>query len=121
MAGQTIGFIGVGRMGGRMARRLIDAGYPLVVCDASDAAVAPLVEAGARRADTAAAVASEAEIVLASLPTPPVVEAVALGPNGVAEGSASRSSSICPPPVRPMRSASRKGLQPRTSLPWTHP
>src|SRR5580704_12850590 len=87
MAAQNIGFIGVGRMGGRMARRLIDAGYPLIVCDASDAAVAPLVEMGARRVGTAAAVASETEIVLASLPTPPVVEAVALGPNGVAEGS----------------------------------
>ncbi len=47
MAAQNIGFIGVGRMGGRMARRLIDAGYALIVCDASDAAVAPLVEMGA--------------------------------------------------------------------------
>ena len=87
MTEQRIGFVGVGRMGGRMARRLIEAGYPLTVCDASDAAVAPLVEMGARRVDTAAAVASEAEIVLASLPTPAVVEAVALGPNGVAEGT----------------------------------
>jgi 3-hydroxyisobutyrate dehydrogenase-like beta-hydroxyacid dehydrogenase len=74
-------------MGGRMARRLIEAGYPLTVCDASDAAVTPLVEMGARRVDTAAALASEVEIVLASLPTPAVVEAVALGPNGVAEGT----------------------------------
>jgi 3-hydroxyisobutyrate dehydrogenase-like beta-hydroxyacid dehydrogenase len=74
-------------MGSRMARRLIDAGYALIVCDASDDAVAPLVEMGARRVGTAAAVASETEIVLASLPTPPVVEAVALGPNGVSAGS----------------------------------
>jgi len=87
MAQQTIGFVGVGRMGGRMGRRLLDAGYGLAIYDTSDAVVAPLVAAGARRFDSAAAVASEAEIVLASLPTPPIVEAVALGPKGVAEGS----------------------------------
>jgi len=87
MAQQTIGFVGVGRMGGRMARRLIEAGYGLAVFDTTDAAVAPLVALGAKRLDSAAAVASEAEIVLASLPTPPIVEAVALGPKGIAEGS----------------------------------
>jgi 3-hydroxyisobutyrate dehydrogenase-like beta-hydroxyacid dehydrogenase len=87
MAQQIIGFVGVGRMGGRMARRLIEAGYGLAIFDTTDAATAPLVAMGARRLDSAAAVASEAEIVLASLPTPPIVEAVALGPKGVAEGS----------------------------------
>ncbi|HLI84961.1 MAG TPA: NAD(P)-dependent oxidoreductase [Bryobacteraceae bacterium] len=84
---ENIGFVGVGRMGGRMAQRLLNAGYALTVFDTVDAAVAPLVAAGARRADSPAAVASAAEIVLASLPTPPVVEAVALGPKGVAEGT----------------------------------
>jgi 3-hydroxyisobutyrate dehydrogenase-like beta-hydroxyacid dehydrogenase len=74
-------------MGGRMARRLIEAGYGLAVFDTTDAAVAPLVALGAKRVDSAAAVASEAEIVLASLPTPPIVETVALGPKGIAEGS----------------------------------
>jgi 3-hydroxyisobutyrate dehydrogenase-like beta-hydroxyacid dehydrogenase len=74
-------------MGGRMGRRLLDAGYPLAIYDTSDAVVAPLVAAGAKRLNSAAAVASEAEIVLASLPTPPIVEAVALGPKGIAEGS----------------------------------
>jgi 3-hydroxyisobutyrate dehydrogenase-like beta-hydroxyacid dehydrogenase len=74
-------------MGGRMARRLIEAGYSLTIHDASDAAVAPLAALGARRVDSAAAVASEAEIVLASLPTPQIVETVALGPRGIAEGT----------------------------------
>jgi 3-hydroxyisobutyrate dehydrogenase-like beta-hydroxyacid dehydrogenase len=49
--------------------------------------IAPLVELGAKRADSPAAVASAAEIVLASLPTPPIVQAVTLGPNGIGEGS----------------------------------
>ena len=74
-------------MGGLMARRLIQAGYPLTICDTSQAAVKPLADMGATVVDTPAAVASAAEIVLASLPTPPVVEAVALGANGVASGS----------------------------------
>jgi 3-hydroxyisobutyrate dehydrogenase-like beta-hydroxyacid dehydrogenase len=90
MAEQRIGFIGVGRMGGRMARRLLDAGFALTIYDTSDQAAAVLVDQGARRADSPAAVASAAEIVLASLPTPAVVEAVALGPKGVIEGRRAR-------------------------------
>ena len=87
MAEHTIGFVGVGRMGGRMARRLIQAGRHLTIYDTSDAATAPLVELGAHRVDSPAAVGSAAEVVLVSLPTPAVVQAVALGPRGVAEGS----------------------------------
>jgi 3-hydroxyisobutyrate dehydrogenase-like beta-hydroxyacid dehydrogenase len=74
-------------MGGRMARRLIEAGYALTIFDTSDEAARALTELGARRADSPAAVASEAEIVLASLPTPPVVQAVALGAKGIIEGT----------------------------------
>ena len=71
----------------RSARRLIQTGYALTSYDASEAAMEPFLHMGAKRASSPAAVASAAEIVLASLPTPPVVESVALGPNGVSEGS----------------------------------
>ncbi len=74
-------------MGVRMVRRLIQAGYPVTIYDTSADAMAPLLELGARRADSPAAVASAAEIVFASVPTPPIVQAVALGPKGVIEGS----------------------------------
>ncbi len=87
MSKQSLGFIGVGRMGARMARRLIDAGYQLTVYDTSDAAVNDIVKLGAARADSPQAVASAAEIVFASVPTPPIVEEVALGPNGVIRGT----------------------------------
>jgi 3-hydroxyisobutyrate dehydrogenase-like beta-hydroxyacid dehydrogenase len=87
MAKESIGFVGVGRMGVRMARRLIQAGYALTIFDTSSEAMAPLLEIGATRADSPAAVASAAEIVLASVPTPPIVQAVALGPKGVIEGT----------------------------------
>lgn len=70
-----------------MCRRLIEAGYKLTIFDTNDAATAPLVALGATKVDSPAAVASAAEIVIVSLPTPPIVEAVALGPKGIAEGS----------------------------------
>jgi 3-hydroxyisobutyrate dehydrogenase-like beta-hydroxyacid dehydrogenase len=87
MAQQSVGFVGVGRMGGPMCRRLIEAGNRLTIFDKSDAAMRPLETLGAQRVDSPAAVASAAEIVLASLPTPPIVQEAALGPNGVIGGS----------------------------------
>jgi 3-hydroxyisobutyrate dehydrogenase-like beta-hydroxyacid dehydrogenase len=82
-----LGFIGVGRMGGPMARRLIEAGYALTLFDTSEAALKPLVERGAEAAASPEAVASAAETVLVSLPTPDIVRQVALGPGGVASGT----------------------------------
>ena len=79
MAQHNVGFVGVGRMGGPMCRRLIEAGNSLTIFDKSDAAMRPLEALGAKRVDSPAAVASAAEIVLASLPTPPIVQAAALG------------------------------------------
>ena len=87
---EKIGFIGVGRMGGRMARRLLEAGYELTIYDTAEAALAPLTALGARVTDSPAAVASATDIVLASLPTPPVVETVALGAKGVIESRRAR-------------------------------
>ncbi|MBX6367350.1 MAG: NAD(P)-dependent oxidoreductase [Rhodospirillales bacterium] len=77
MAKEHLGFIGVGRMGGPMARRLIEAGYQLTIYDTNEAAMAPLCALGASRAASAAQVASAAEAVFASLPTPEIVAAVA--------------------------------------------
>ncbi|MFZ1988645.1 MAG: NAD(P)-dependent oxidoreductase [Alphaproteobacteria bacterium] len=82
-----IGFIGLGRMGSRMAGRLIDAGHTLTVCDVNESAVGDLVKRGAKRAKDAAEVASAAELVFASLPSPAVVQETALGARGVINGS----------------------------------
>ena len=70
-----------------MARRLLDAGIDLTIYDTSTDVMKPLVERGAHVAESPAAVASACEVVLVSLPTPPVVESVALGPRGIAEGN----------------------------------
>jgi 3-hydroxyisobutyrate dehydrogenase-like beta-hydroxyacid dehydrogenase len=77
-----LGFVGVGRMGGPMASRLLDAGYRLCVYDVSDEATGPLVARGAELAASPAEVASMADTVFMSLPTPDVVREVALGGNG---------------------------------------
>lgn len=91
MAGQLVGFVGVGRMGGPMAVRLLDAGYRLSVYDLSEEATRPLVARGAQLAASPAEVASMADIVLISLPTPDVVRQVVLGSNGgIINGSSVR-------------------------------
>ncbi|GAB5376816.1 MAG: NAD(P)-dependent oxidoreductase [Acuticoccus sp.] len=86
--GKTLGFIGLGNMGQPMAARLQEAGNDLVVYDTRDSVLAPFLERGARRAGSAAELASMTDTVMLSLPTPPIVEEVALGAGGVAEGSA---------------------------------
>src|SRR4051794_7881382 len=91
LVAQQLGFIGVGRMGGPMVGRLIDAGYSLCIFDTSAAAMKPLIERGARAGTSAQDVASQAEIVLLSLPTPPIVQAVMLGDRGVAQGKQVRT------------------------------
>lgn len=90
MAG-TIGFIGLGNMGTPMASRLVDAGYRLVVHDTRDNVIGPFLERGAARAGSAEDVASRAETVLVSLPTPDIVDKVVLGEGGVAGGSKVRT------------------------------
>ena len=87
MAAETIGFVGTGRMGGPMAGRLLDAGYSLCVYDSQSEATKALVARGARLAKSPAEVASSADIVLCSLPTPDIVKAVALGPDGIVAGN----------------------------------
>jgi len=80
------GFIGLGRMGGAMARRLIDAGHQVTVYDPSAAATQALSASGAQVAASALAVADTAPVVFLSLPTPQVVIDVVLGAQGIRAG-----------------------------------
>ena len=83
-----VGFVGLGQMGGPMTRRLRAAGYGLVAHDVRPEAMDALLAEGAEAAGSPAELASRAEVVLVSLPTPEVVRAVALGPDGLVHGSA---------------------------------
>jgi len=78
-----IGFIGLGNMGGPMALNLIKAGHALTVYDVRREAAAPHLAAGARWADSPAAVAAECELVMTSLPGPKEIDEVALGEGGI--------------------------------------
>ena len=81
-----IGFIGLGNMGFHMARRLTEAGHKLTVYDTRPEAMARLSKLGAAAAASPREVADRNETVLASLPTPDIVLAVATGKDGVIEG-----------------------------------
>lgn len=87
MSDEILGFVGVGRMGGPMASRLLDAGHSLCVFDTNADVVKPLLARGATAARSAAEVASTAQVVFMSLPTPPVVQAVSVGDEGILRGS----------------------------------
>jgi 3-hydroxyisobutyrate dehydrogenase-like beta-hydroxyacid dehydrogenase len=73
----TVGFLGLGRMGGPMAANLIGHVERLLVHDVSPAAVEALVAKGAEAAGSAAALGGRCEIVFMSLPTPAIVREAA--------------------------------------------
>jgi len=83
----TIGFVGVGQMGGRMAGRLIDAGHAMAVYDIRAEAVGPLAARGASIASSSREVAELSDIVFFSLPEPDDVRDEALGGKGVIAGA----------------------------------
>lgn len=82
-----VGYIGLGIMGGSIARNLIKAGHELVVHNRSQQAVDELVALGATRASTPKEVARQVEFVFTNLPDTPDVEAVVLGRDGIIEGA----------------------------------
>ncbi|RCK24946.1 3-hydroxyisobutyrate dehydrogenase [Thalassospira profundimaris] len=79
----TIGFIGLGNMGGPMAANLVKAGHDVKVFDLSVDAVAKAVDGGAGKAATVAEAASNVEFVVTVLPAGKHVLSVYDGPDGV--------------------------------------
>ena len=84
-----VGFIGLGAMGRHMTRHLQAAGHTMTVHDLRREAATPFLEAGASWGDTPQQVAQASEVVFTSLPGPVEVEAVTLGPEGIAQGASS--------------------------------
>lgn len=82
-----IGFIGVGNMGGPMVANLLAGGYAVRVYDPNKAAVDDCVAKGATTASSPKDLADQVETVLVCLPTPQIVQAVALGENGLSQGA----------------------------------
>jgi len=72
--------VGVGNMGGRMTRRMVEAGYDVRAVDADPARIPA---SGARAAGSLAALAADCDVIMLSLPDSSVIEAVVRGPDGL--------------------------------------
>jgi 2-hydroxy-3-oxopropionate reductase len=79
----TVGFVGLGIMGGPMAANLVKAGFDVIGYNRSPDPIRRLVEAGGRGADSLADAVRDAEVVVTMVPDSPDVEAVALGEDGI--------------------------------------
>ena len=86
MADSKIGFVGLGTMGGPMAKNLLDAGYDVIGFDREEVALEAFGDRGGRAAASARETAVEADVILTSLPDSDAVNAVVLGENGILDG-----------------------------------
>ena len=91
MAQQIVGFVGLGNMGGRMTRRLVDAGIEVIGFDPRPGAAQAV---GATPAADPAEVARRAGVVLLSLPDSHVVEPVVRGPDGLLAGASAGATIV---------------------------
>jgi 3-hydroxyisobutyrate dehydrogenase len=82
----SVGFIGMGHMGSAMARRLLDAGYPLTVFDRTPGHAAPLTQQGASVAQSPAELAARSDVVMLCVTDDAAQEQVTLGPDGALAG-----------------------------------
>jgi 3-hydroxyisobutyrate dehydrogenase-like beta-hydroxyacid dehydrogenase len=82
MARPALGFLGLGTMGGQMARRLVTSGYAVTGYDLDPARTRRASEAGVKPADSPARVAETAEVILSSLTDPAAVRRAYLGEDG---------------------------------------
>jgi 3-hydroxyisobutyrate dehydrogenase-like beta-hydroxyacid dehydrogenase len=83
-----LGYVGLGVMGTAITRRLLDAGHTVTVWNRTRAKAEPLLEAGARWADTPREVAEQSEVVFTMVTNTAAVQAVTEGPDGIIAGLA---------------------------------
>ena len=83
-----LGYVGLGVMGSAIVRRLLDAGHEVSVWNRTAEKAGPLLEAGARWADTPRAVTERSEIVFTMVTNTEAVRAVTDGEDGILAGLA---------------------------------
>jgi 3-hydroxyisobutyrate dehydrogenase-like beta-hydroxyacid dehydrogenase len=83
---KTVGFIGLGNMGGPVAGHIQRAGFPMVVYDLREEATRPFEARGAKVADSAAELAHRSDVIITALPMPHDVDRVACDANGILQG-----------------------------------
>jgi 3-hydroxyisobutyrate dehydrogenase-like beta-hydroxyacid dehydrogenase len=99
-----LGFIGIGNMGSRIARRLLEHGYQLMAYDRSREAVDALAKYGARVADSVSILAVSSDVILSCLTNDDAVKSVYTDPDGVLAYARSDSSIIDMSTVSPTTS-----------------
>jgi 3-hydroxyisobutyrate dehydrogenase-like beta-hydroxyacid dehydrogenase len=102
---ETVGFIGLGNMGGPVAGHIQRAGFPMVVFDLRQEVTRPLRERGAKVVDSACELARQSDVIITALPMPKEVEQVSCGENGIIEGIRPGSVTLIYPRVRRRSSA----------------
>jgi 3-hydroxyisobutyrate dehydrogenase-like beta-hydroxyacid dehydrogenase len=98
----TIGFIGLGVMGGAMCGNLLKAGHALVVHDLDRAKVDKAIALGAQAGDGPADVARRAAKVISMVDTTAQAEEVIVGPGGLIEGAQAGDLIISMSTIDPM-------------------
>src|SRR6266571_4464430 len=88
---ETVGFIGLGNMGGPVAGHIQRASFPMVVFDLREEATSAFRERGARVVDSARELAQHCDVIITALPMPKDVEQIACGAAGILEGIRSES------------------------------
>lgn len=111
-----VAVIGLGAMGSRIARRLLDAGHQLTVWNRDPAKADPLVAAGASTARTPAEAARQAEAVVTMVADPEALAAVTEGPDGAAAGLSQGSALVQMSTVGPRSLEGLTGIVPEGSL-----
>jgi 3-hydroxyisobutyrate dehydrogenase-like beta-hydroxyacid dehydrogenase len=112
----TVGVVGLGAMGGRIARRLADAGHELVVWNRDPAKAEPLVAAGAIAAATPADVARRVEAVITMVADPRALVDVTEGGEGVVAGLGEGATLIQMSTVGPDSTSRLAALLPEEAL-----
>jgi 3-hydroxyisobutyrate dehydrogenase len=98
----TVGFIGLGNMGGPMAQNLARAGFPLVVHDIDPAKIEPLRARWAKVVGSAQEVAADARRVICMVETTVQAESVISGPRGVVQSARRGDIVICMSTIDPL-------------------
>jgi 3-hydroxyisobutyrate dehydrogenase-like beta-hydroxyacid dehydrogenase len=110
-----VAVVGLGAMGSRIARRLIEAGNDLAVWNRDVSKTVPLTQAGAAAAESPAEAARRAEVVITMVSDPTALREVTGGPDGVVAGAEDgttivQMSTVGPAPVRELASGLPPGI-----------
>ena len=108
----SVSVVGTGAMGGRIARRLLDAGHQVLVWNRTESRYRELVELGAVPVPSPAEAARRSDVVLTMVADPEALEAVTRSPDGLAAGVATTTTFIEMSTVGPAAVARLAGMLP---------